>query len=462
MRAGLRKSIFYVFAVVALTAVAISVVTIQPGARAASDEEYRRMRIFTEVLSEIQRKYVEEKSSDALITEAIKGMVSSLDPHSAYLTPDEYKDLQVETKGSFSGVGIEITMRDGVLTVVSPIEGTPADNAGVKAGDRIIKIDGKLTKGMSLMDAVKAIRGKKGSKVVLTMLREGAGKLLDISIVRDMIPLRSVRYYLLEDGYGYIRLSNFQEDTSEDLIKALNALQSQKKPLKGLVLDLRNDPGGLLQEAISVADQFLNNGVIVSTKGRLPSQDMVFKATPNVSAGNYPIICLINNGSASASEIVAGALQDHNRAVILGTASFGKGSVQTIIPLEDKGALRLTTARYYTPSGRAIQAKGIEPDVVVAFEPQEEKEEKEKRPQGIREKDLTGAMPAEEDKGAQKADDPKAKDEKNGKDKLYMPEDRLKRDNQLTRALDLLKAWKVFEKVVNRDAGKSKRTAATQ
>jgi carboxyl-terminal processing protease len=462
MRAGLRKGFFMILAAMAISAIAISIVTLQPGAKAASDEEYRRMRIFTEVLSEIQRKYVEEKSSNELITEAVKGMVSSLDPHSAYLTPEEYKDLQVETKGSFSGVGIEITMRDGVLTVVSPIEGTPADKAGVKAGDRIIKIDGKLTKGMSLMDAVKAIRGPKGSKVLLTMLREGAGKLLDISIVREMIPLRSVRFFLLEDGYGYIRLSNFQEDTSEDLIKALTTLQNQKKPIKGLVLDLRNDPGGLLQEAISVADQFLDDGVIVSTKGRLPSQDMVFQATPNVTSGNYPIICLINNGSASASEIVAGALQDHNRAVILGTQSFGKGSVQTIIPLEDKGALRLTTARYYTPNGRAIQAKGIDPDVEVAFEPPPEKADKDKRPQGIREKDLTGAMAAEEDKAADKVDEPKSEDDKKGKNKLYMPKDRLKRDNQLTRALDLLKAWKVFEKVVNRDAGKSKRTAATQ
>ncbi len=456
MRAGLRKSFLVILAAMVMAAAMVSVVTLQPGAKAASDDEYRRMRIFTEVLSEIQRKYVEKKSPDELITEAIKGMVSSLDPHSAYLTPDEYKDLQIETKGSFSGVGIEITMRDGVLTVVSPIEGTPAYKAGVQAGDRIIKIEGKLTKGMSLMDAVKAIRGPKGSKVTLTILREGAGQLKDISIVRELIPLRSVRYYLLEDGYGYVRVSNFQEDTTEDLIKALTVLQSQKVPLKGLVLDLRNDPGGLLQEAISVADQFLTSGVIVSTKGRLPSQDMVFKATPKATAGNYPVICLINTGSASASEIVAGALQDHNRAVILGTPSFGKGSVQTIIPLEDKGALRLTTARYYTPNGRAIQAKGIKPDVVVAFEPPQDKgDNKSKLQQAIREKDLTGAMPAEEDKSQ-----PPTANGKSSDSKLYMPPDRLARDNQLTRALDLLKAWKVFEKVVSHNAAQANRAAA--
>jgi carboxyl-terminal processing protease len=446
-----RKTTLLIAASAVLLALGLSAVSLQPGANAASDEDYRRMRLFTEVLAEIQRKYVEEKPAGELITEAVKGMVSSLDPHSAYLTPDEYKDLQIETKGSFSGVGIEITMRDGVLTVVSPIEGTPAYQAGVQAGDRIIKIDGKLTKGMSLMDAVKAIRGPKGSKVTLTVLRNGASKLKDISVVRDLIPLKSVRYYLLEDGYGYIRLSNFQEDTTDDLVKALRELQGQPEPLKGLVLDLRNDPGGLLQQAISVADQFLRGGVVVSTKGRLPSQDMVFKATEQVTADDYPIIALINNGTASASEIVAGALQDHKRAVILGTPSFGKGSVQTIIPLEDHGALRLTTARYYTPNGRAIQAKGIEPDVKVAFQPPPEAEEEAPRPQAIREKDLTGAMPAEEAK-PQKEGEPGAETEKND---LYLPQERLNRDNQLTRALDLLKAWRVFEKVVSRAQGQT-------
>ncbi len=443
MRWGFMKKSAAILALAALLSWGACLFVSPPGARAASDEEYRRMRVFTEVLAEIQQKYVEKKSTDELITYAIKGMVSRLDPHSSYLTPEEFKDLQIETKGSFSGVGIEITMRDGVLTVVSPIEGTPAYQAGVQAGDRIIKINGKLTKGMSLMDAVKYIRGPKGSKVTLTVLREGAAKLKDITIVRDIIPLHSVRYYLLEDGYGYVRISNFQEDTTEDLVKALEVLQNRKPPLKGLVLDLRNDPGGLLQEAISVADQFLDQGVIVSTKGRLPSQDMVFRATSTVTAGDYPIVCLVNNGSASASEIVAGALQDHKRAVILGTRSFGKGSVQTIIPLDDKGALRLTTARYYTPSGRSIQAKGIEPDVVVPFVKPAKEAPKEEKSQAIREKDLNGAMAPEKD--AEAAEEKKQAEE--AKSKLYYPAQRLRRDNQLTRALDLLKAWQVFERI---------------
>ena len=319
------KALLVITVITLLAGGALWFAPMSKNANAADESEYRRMRVFTEVLAEIERKYVEKKPPQELITSAIKGMVSSLDPHSSYLTPDEYKDLQVETKGSFFGVGIEITMRDGVLTVVSPIEGTPAYQAGVKAGDRIIKIDGKLTKGMSLMKAVKSIRGAKGSKVVLTMMREGLGKLKDISITRDLIPLHSVRRYMLEDGYGYIRISNFQEDTTTDLVKALRLLQTQKVPLKGLVLDLRNDPGGLLQEAVSVADQFLDKGVIVSTRGRRPDQKMTWEARQATTAGEYPVVCLVNNGTASASEIVAGALQDHKRAVVMGRHHIRQG-----------------------------------------------------------------------------------------------------------------------------------------
>ena len=425
-------------------------------AQAASDADYSRMRLLTEVMEQVQKKYVEKKTPDELLTEAVKGMVSSLDPHSSYMTPEEFKELQIETKGTFSGVGIVITTKDGILTVVSPIEGTPAFKAGVEAGDRIMKIDGKLTKGMNLMDAVKSIRGPKGSKVVLTVLREGANNLKDIEIVRDMIPIKSVRYYLLDDGYGLIRLANFQENTTDELVKGLLELQKQKVPLKGLIIDLRTNPGGLLTEAVNVADQFLDSGLIVSTRGRTPDQEMVFRATPHMTANNYPIIVLVNQGSASASEILAGALQDHHRAMILGTQSFGKGSVQTIMPLEDKGALKLTTARYYTPSGRAIQAKGITPDLVVPFKQPAPAPKAEKKSQGLREKDLQGAMAPEEEKETVKSE--KAEPAKNGeaepakdlkkdkaeKDKLYYPQDRLEKDNQMVRALDLLKAWQIF------------------
>ncbi|MFH1057257.1 MAG: S41 family peptidase [Pseudomonadota bacterium] len=446
MRASSLKISLLVLGVAALVTLAVHLSPL-PRAQAASDADYQRMQVFTEVLGEIEKKYVEKKTQEELITEALKGMVSSLDPHSAYLTPDEFRDLQIETKGSFHGVGIEITLKDGILTVVSPIEGTPAFKAGVQAGDRIIKIDGKLTKGMSLMDAVKLIRGPKGSKVTLTVLREGAPKLLDYAIARDLIPLRSVRFNLLEDGYGYVRIASFQEDTTNDLVKALRVLQSQKLPLKGLVLDLRNNPGGLLQEAVSVSDVFLKGGVIVSTKGRLAGQQMTYSAHKDAVAGDYPIIVLVNNGSASASEIVAGALQDHKRALLLGITTFGKGSVQTILPLEDRGALRLTTARYYTPSGRSIQAKGIEPDLVVPFEPPAKDKKNDNPSQAIREKDLSGVLPAEETAPpaplAPPSQEPaKAKD--NGDAKLYMAADKLNDDNQLVRALDLLKAWQVF------------------
>ncbi len=441
---------FLIFFLLAATAFLLPQLKQAP-AQAAGDADYRRMRLLTEVMEQIQKKYVEKKTPDELLTDAIKGMVSSLDPHSAYLTPEEYKELQIETKGSFSGVGIVISMRDGILTVVSPIEGTPAYKAGVEAGDRIIKIDGKLSKGMSLMDAVKAIRGPKGSKVTLTILREGLSKLKDITIVRDVIPIKSVRAYLLEDGYGLIRLASFQENTTDDLVQALNKLQEQKVPLKGLVIDLRTNPGGLLTEAVNVADQFLDKGVIVSTRGRVPSQDMVFRATPRMTAGDYPIIILVNQGTASASEIVAGALQDQHRAMVLGTQTFGKGSVQTIMPLDDEGALKLTTARYYTPDGRSIQAKGITPDLVVPFKPPAKTKPREDKNQTLREKDLQGAMPPEDVEKPKNGQEAAPENQDQGKDKskknkLYFAKDRLENDNQLMRALDLLKAWQVFSR----------------
>ncbi len=464
---ALRYSLF-LLAILAMFTLLLPQLRQQP-AQAASDADYGRMRLLTEVMEQIQKKYVEKKTPDELLTEAVKGMVSSLDPHSAYLTPEEYKELQIETKGSFSGVGIVITTKDGILTVVSPIEDTPAYKAGVEAGDRIMKIDGKLTKGMTIMDAVKNIRGPKGSKVVLTILREGQSNLKDIDIVRDTIPIKSVRAFILEDGYGLIRLANFQENTTDELVEGLNKLQSQKVPLKGLIIDLRTNPGGLLTEAVNVTDQFLDHGLIVSTRGRAPGQEMVFRATPRMTAGNYPIIVLVNQGSASASEIVAGALQDHKRALLLGTQTFGKGSVQTILPLDDKGALKLTTARYYTPSGRSIQAKGITPDLVVPFKAPAPAPKTDKGGQGLSEKDLQGAIaPEGEDSPSPPAPavQPQGKDKEPGKDvkekdKLYYPKKRLEQDNQMVRALDLLKAWQVFSArdlpIKGKDAGAVKK-----
>ncbi|MDR1397499.1 MAG: S41 family peptidase [Desulfarculales bacterium] len=433
---GHLKSWKFILPLLMLTAFLAGAMSSQitlPPARAASDADYEKMRLFTEVLAEVQSKYVEEKSLDDLIDEALKGMLNGLDPHSAYLTQAEFKELQDDTKGSFSGVGIEITPKDGALTVVSPIEGTPADLAGVKAGDQIMKIDGQLTKNMTLTEAIKAIRGERGTSVTLSLMREGESQLLDIAIVRDVIPIHSVRFNLLEEGYGYVRIISFQENTTRDLIKALETLQDQPAPLKGLVLDLRNDPGGLLQEAVRVADQFLNEGIIVSTVGRSPGQKMVFRASSTqTAAGNYPIVCLVNNGSASASEIVAGALQDHKRAIIMGTTTFGKGSVQTILPLSDKGALKLTTARFYTPSGRSIQAEGIKPDMIVPLElPSEQLD-----PAGeIREKDIRGAMPSQSAKPSENS---------GSAGKLQYPLEKLALDNQLQRALDQLKVWSTY------------------
>ena len=316
-------------------------------------EAYKNLEIFSNVLSIVQQNYVDDIDTQETIEGAIKGMLSSLDPHSSFLKPDDFKELQVETKGSFSGIGIEITTKDNMLTVVSPIEDTPAFKAGIQAGDRIIKIEGESTKDMSLIEAVKKLRGQKGSEVTISIHREGWTDLQDFTIIRDVIPIHSVRSNILEPGYGYIRVTNFQRNTSNDLQASLEELLKEG-PLRGLVLDLRNNPGGLLDSSVKIVDIFLDEGIIVSTKGRLKDQNMEFSAHGGGPEYDFPIVILINSGTASASEIVAGALQDHNRALILGTQSFGKGSVQTIIPMAAGSGLRLTTARYYTPNGTSI------------------------------------------------------------------------------------------------------------
>jgi len=405
----------------------------------AKDKEvYEQLQIFSDVLDIVQENYVHEVEDEELVEGAISGMLKTLDPHSSYLNPDAYKELQVETKGSFGGIGIEITIRDGMLTVVSPLEGTPADDLGIQAGDRILRVDGESTKEMTLMEAVKKMRGPKGTKVVLTIMREGFVKPKEFVVTRATVSIKSVRAKALETGYGYLRLSQFQSTTLRDLRQALAKMEEENQPMKGLILDLRNNPGGLLDQAVKVSDEFLNEGLIVYTGGRLKSQDMRFEAHGNNKSHPYPIVVLVNEGSASAAEIVAGALQDHKRAVVLGVKTFGKGSVQTVMPLRNGAALRLTTAVYYTPSGRSIQAKGIEPDIVVERKLTREQEEEQTRPRVVREEDLKNHMDSE---GQTPSDQtPEAAQQAEIREEL-------EKDNQLARALEVLKSWEILSQM---------------
>lgn len=329
-----------------------------------NDEIYRYLRLFSQVLRLIEDNYVTEVSPKDLIYGAINGMLNALDPYSSLMKPEEFKELEIETKGTFTGIGIEITIKDDVITVVAPIEDTPAWRAGIQPGDKILKIDDKPTKGMSLSEAVKLLRGPKGTKVTITIMRNGKD-IKEITLVRDVIPIKSVKHKILEPGYGYIRITNFQEKTHQELVKALEELE--KHGIKGLILDLRYNPGGLLSSAIEVADEFLEKGIIVSVRGKAKDSQMNFEAKPNPPERkhSYPIVILINHGTASASEIVTGALKDHKRALVLGQKSFGKGRVQTVIPLEDGYAVKLTTAFYYTPNGICIDKTGITPDIEI-------------------------------------------------------------------------------------------------
>ncbi len=328
---------------------------------------YEELRMFTEVFGRIKRDYVEPVSDKKLLEDAIKGMLAGLDPHSAYLDKEQYKGLKEGTTGQFGGLGIEVTMENGFVKVVSPIDDTPAKRAGMKSGDLIVRLDKKPVKGMSLAEAVKLMRGKPGDDILLTVIREGADAPLKITITRAIIKVKSVKNKILDKDFGYIRISSFQSRTGSGVVEAVNELiKKNKGDLKGVVLDLRNNPGGVLNAAVEVSDAFLEKGLIVYTEGRIKNSEMRFNAAPGDVVNGVPIVVLINAGSASASEIVAGALQDHNRAIIMGEKSFGKGSVQTILPTGRDAAVKLTTARYFTPSGRSIQAEGIEPDVVLA------------------------------------------------------------------------------------------------
>jgi carboxyl-terminal processing protease len=344
-----------------------------------SGATYEQLRLFTEVLSIVQNQYVDEVPPRDLIYSAIKGTLRGLDPHSSFLDPESYREMQVETSGSFGGLGIEITLRDDVLTIVAPIESTPAYRAGLQTGDRIIKIDGLATKDLQLSDAVKRMRGKPGSKVTITVAREGWSEPKDVELVREQIRVQSVRAHDLGGGIAYIKLRQFQEQSPGDMAAALE--KAAKAGMKALVLDLRNNPGGLLTAAVEVTEEFVDDGkLVVYTEGRVRNQNMRFSAHAKKSYPNLPMVVLVNQGSASASEIVAGALQDWGRAIVVGTPTFGKGSVQTIIPLSDGSGLRLTTAKYYTPKGRSIHGKGIAPDIVVELPKEKDGAPRERQP----------------------------------------------------------------------------------
>jgi len=382
---------------------------------------YDNLRLFTEVLSIVQSQYVDEVPAKDIVYNAIKGTLRGLDPHSSFLDPEMYREMQVETTGSFGGLGIEITLRDDVLTVVAPIDGTPAFRAGILSGDRIIKIDGLSTKDMQLTDAVKRMRGKPGTKITISVVREGWTEPRDFEIVREQIQVQSVRNQELEPGIEYIRLRQFQERTAGDMETALEKFTKGGK-LQGLVLDLRNNPGGLLTSAVEVTERFLEPGqLVVYTEGRVRNQNMRFQANARKIYSGFPIVVLVNQGSASASEIVAGALQDWGRGVVLGTQTFGKGSVQTIIPLSDGSGLRLTTAKYFTPKGRSIHGKGVTPDIIVEL------------PKSA----PVAATTPENGKATPEAGKPSVDATK---------PDEIKRDAQLQRALDLLKAMRILDK----------------
>ncbi len=391
------------------------------------------LRVFTEVFEKIKNDYVESQSDKDLIESAISGMLTNLDPHSAYLDKEAFTELQVGTTGQFGGLGIEISMEDGFVKVVSPIDDTPAQRAGMKAGDLIIRLNEKSVKGMTLSDAVKIMRGEVGTDIELTVIREGAEKPIKFNITRDIIRVKSVKFRTLDEGYGYVRITQFQSRTGDNLADAISKLKDENGDLKGLVLDLRNNPGGVLNASVRVSDAFIDKGLIVYTEGRTEDSDNKFHATSGDLIKGAPIVVLINGGSASASEIVAGALQDHKRAVIMGTRSFGKGSVQTILPMNNGTAVKLTTARYFTPNGRSIQAEGIVPDIKT--EVLNVSDAKKPALERIKEADLSGHLSNGNGKKEKTVKDKKDKEEK---------KNLASEDYQLYEALNLLKGMNIM------------------
>jgi len=396
------------------------------------------LRYFTQVFDQIRQAYVEEIDDQALLEMAISGLLNGLDPHSLYMNEKAFGELQESTSGEFGGLGIEVGMEGSFIKVISPIDDTPAYRAGIQAGDLIIKLDDQLVQGMTLTEAIELMRGPKGSKLTLTIVRQNTEGPFEVEITRDIIQVMSVRHRTLEPGFGYVRIAQFQENTGADFREALAELQKESETLKGLVLDLRNNPGGLLNSSVEVADALLDGGLVVYTEGRIPSSREQFYATSGDALKGIPVVVLINEGSASAAEIVAGALQDHHRAVLLGTSSFGKGSVQTVIPLGQKRAIKLTTARYFTPGKRSIQAEGIQPDIIVR--PAEIRLlETQKQ---VKEANLAGHLSSDNDKQTA------------GKDDL------LQTDNQLYEAVNLLQGLDIFSRINAASPANQKKNSA--
>jgi len=436
----MRKSEYALWALLVLAVLAAGSTMVNlarsQSASAANSEIYRQLDLFGEVLERVRSDYVEKPEDAKLIEAAINGMLTALDPHSAYLNPKHFRDMQVQTRGEFGGLGIEVTMENGVVKVVAPIEDTPASRAGLMSGDLITHLDKEQILGLTLQEAVEKMRGPVNSPITLTIVRKGVEDPFDVKVVRDVIHINPVKYNVEGDDVGYIRITTFNEQTTANLQKAVADIKKQLGPkLKGYIIDLRNNPGGLLDQAISVSDSFLEQGAIVLTRGRNLEETQRSNARPGDITDGQKIVVLINGGSASASEIVAGALQDHHRATIIGTRSFGKGSVQTIIPLGSNGALRLTTARYYTPSGRSIQAKGIDPEIVVEEELPEELKQKADAQSTRGEANLRGHLKGDDEDGVGVGEE-----EVSGSSS-YVPAEKEK-DTQLKYALDLLRGIK--------------------
>ncbi len=436
---------------------------------AGPNSQYEQLDLFTKVLHYVQQNYVEEVDQKKLIEGAIKGMLSTLDPHTIFLPPDQFKEMQVDTSGKFGGLGIEITVTDGYLTVVTPIEDTPAFQAGIEAGDKIIQIEDKAkklkkdTKGLTLQDAVTLMRGEKGTKISLTVARKGSDKPLTFEMKRDIIKVASIKGGLIEPDYGWLRITSFQSQTSRDLRKKLEQIIKENgKPLQGVVLDLRNNPGGLLDEAVNVAGLFLDKVVVVSTIGRTKDKKEVEFSKGDRPYKDFKMIVLVNESSASASEIVAGALQDHKRALVVGKQTFGKGSVQTVVDLDSKSGLKLTIARYYTPNGRSIQSKGITPDIEVDRLDLTQVD-KTKKGKALREADLENHILGENEKKEASEEDLKVTAAAPGKEKdpkkmnLNDPKELIKIDYQLQQSLSYLKAWQIFQvkNALNSDESKN-------